>query len=130
MVLFDPAKKANYETLPQGTYVCRVEDIREKTSDRGTRWTIWFRVTEGEHENRIVFDDVFFYGKGLEHAGALLVALGRNPTDKQELLRKDVLDLVCNISVDIRAYEHDGESRTKNIVVSYDFASDDGDKPF
>lgn len=125
MATYDPARKTSYDPLPNGRYTCRVEDVREKVSDRGVKWTIWFRVIDGEHEKRIVFDDIFFYGKGLEHAASLLKALGRDPDNKQDVLRKDLLDLVCRIGVETRQFDLNGETRTKNIVVSYDFSPDD-----
>ena len=130
MVHYDPTKTTSFETLPKAIYPCRVEDIREKSSERGTKWTIWFRVTEGEHESRVIFDDQYFYGRGLEHVALLLEALGRNPQDEQEVARKDLLDLVCRISVDIKSYEHNGETRNKNTVSAYNFSSSDDDLPF
>lgn len=130
MVRYDPSKRTSYDLLPKGTYACRVEDIKEKTSERGTKWNIWFRVTEGEHSTRIVFDDVYFYGKGLEHAGVLMAALGRNPNDQQEVHRKELLDLICSAGVDIETYEHDGQTKTRNIVTSYDFSTEEGDLAF
>lgn len=121
MVYYDPSKKTSYEPLPQGTYPCTIEDVRERSSDRGDQWTIWFRVTEGEYEKRIIFDNLYLYGKGLEHVGMFLSARGLNPDDEQELRKKDILDLLCNVGVDIKTYQQNGETKTNNIVVSYDF---------
>ncbi len=130
MAHYDPSNTASHITLLKGTYVCKVEKITENTSEHGDRWNIWFRIIEGEHERWVIFDDIYFYGKGMKHAGIFLAALGRNPSDKQEILRKDVLDLTCRIDVDITTFEHEGKTKKKNIVLSYNFSSIEDDPPF
>lgn len=58
-----------YENLPDGEYLCVLEDVKNKVNDKGTQW-ISFRYTvlKGAYENKCLFVNYFFTDKTVERS--------------------------------------------------------------
>jgi hypothetical protein len=83
----------NYTTVPQGTYRCRLDEIRQGCTRAGDlRWSLRLTVTEGEHLGRqAAWDSLVFNTRGRARVRMFLKAFGLPATLAQ--LELDPTDL-------------------------------------
>lgn len=63
---FDPAKDSvdSFEKIPDGEYVCLLEDATARVNDKGTNWiNLKFSIIQGDYENRLIFVNYYFTEK-------------------------------------------------------------------
>ena len=70
--------KSDYVTIPAGTYLCRVEQVRPGTTRAGDeRWSMRLVVAEGQHVGKqAAWDSLVFSPRGQARARLVLQALG------------------------------------------------------
>lgn len=68
----------DYTTVPEGTYLCRVAEIRPGLTRAGDeRWSLRLVVVEGEHSGRqAAWDSIAFSTRGRIRARMVLQAFG------------------------------------------------------
>jgi len=76
---FDSADRvSDYVTVPQGTYLCRVAEVRPGATRAGDeRWSLRLVVAEGPHVGKqAAWDSLVFSTRGRARARIVLAALG------------------------------------------------------
>lgn len=71
MESFDPKtdKVDDFEKLPDGEYMCLLEEVTAKKSEKGTEWIGFkFSIMNGDYENRLIFVNKFFTEKTVERS--------------------------------------------------------------
>lgn len=68
----------DYTTVPAGTYLCRIDEVRPGTTRAGDeRWSLRLIVAEGEYAGRqAAWDSIVFSTRGRMRARTVLTALG------------------------------------------------------
>ncbi len=82
---FDAAQPvSDYVTVPEGTYVCSVAEVRPGLTRAGDeRWSLRLVVAEGEHTGKqAAWDGLVFSTRGRPRARLALQALGLPATGK------------------------------------------------
>lgn len=68
---FNPAvdKVDDYEQIPDGEYMCLLEDVTARKSEKGTNWISFkFSIISGDFANRFIFVNFFFTEKTFERS--------------------------------------------------------------
>lgn len=125
---------SNYVTVPAGTYVCRVAEIRPGTTRAGDeRWSLRLVVAEGQHVGKqAAWDSLVFSSRGRSRARMVLQALGLPATGKVQIEPGDLEGRQA--LVDIRPAEYtapSGDTVRRNEVPYDGFHAvpDDADAP-
>lgn len=68
----------DYTTVPPGTYLCRIAEVRGGTTGNGDeRWALRLVVAEGQHAGKkAAWDSLVFSTRGRARARTVLVAFG------------------------------------------------------
>ena len=114
-----PDSSSSYDPLPNGSYPCQVESAEETSTRKGQpMWKVRWRVTEGPHSGRIVFDRVSFSEKALPRVQQLLESVGIDITSQiVELEPGDLQGRECLVTVEEDYYtDAMGRRRVGNTV--------------
>lgn len=66
----------NYSSVPNGTYLCTVAEVRVRSGDDGERWGVRWVVCEGAYAGRTAaWDNLSFGGTGLRRTKLILSRL-------------------------------------------------------
>lgn len=63
---FNPATDSadDFEKLPDGEYVCLLEDVQAKKNEKGSNWISFkYSILSGDYEKRYIFVNYFFTEK-------------------------------------------------------------------
>jgi hypothetical protein len=85
---FDAADRvSDYVTVPAGTYLCRIAEVRPGSTRAGDeRWSMRLVVAEGQHIGKqAAWDSLVFSTRGRSRARMVLQALGLPATGKVQL---------------------------------------------
>lgn len=93
---YDFSKVENVEdfvAVPDGCYVCRVAEVRERIGDDGVqRWSVRWEVEDGPFAGRTAaWDNLSWSEKGVRRVKAILERLGYSV---QGILELDPIDLI------------------------------------
>lgn len=90
--LDDGDNVTDFISVPQGTYLCSISEVREgKTRNGDARWSLRLTVAEGEYTGRFAsFDSLVFSKRGLNRVRKVLAALGLPSKGKVEITPKDL----------------------------------------
>lgn len=82
----------DYVTVPAGTYLCKVAEVRPGVTRSGDeRWGLRLVVAEGEYTGRLAaWDGITFSAKGRARARRVLAALGLPHEGRVEIQPEDV----------------------------------------
>ena len=77
----------SYVSVPDGTYACRIAEVREGTTrDGSARWAIRLEVAEGDHAGRTAaWDALIWSTRGLPRVKQVLASLGFDVSGTLEL---------------------------------------------
>ncbi len=123
----------SFVSVPEGTYLCRVADVRPGLSREGSpRWGLRLEVAEGDLAGRTAgWDGLVWSDRGLPRVKHVLQRLG---FDVSGVLRVDPDDLVgCRARVDFVREERDDPLTGRRVVrlrvpyMGYEAVEDDGD---
>jgi hypothetical protein len=104
---FDAVGEVNdFVTVPAGTYLCRVTEVRTGTTKSGDeRWSLRLQVAEGQHVGRqAAWDSVVFSSRGRARARLVFVALGLPSRGKVRVVPDDLVGRTA--LVDVRPVEY------------------------
>jgi hypothetical protein len=89
------------ELIPEGDYVCRVKKVEESSTKHGdAMWKLRFQVANGDHANRVIFDNLVFSEAGLPRAKLILKRLGFDVSGELEFEPGDLVDKYVMITVE------------------------------
>lgn len=74
---FSSVKSSSFEVLPAGDYTLEIDNVEEQTSKSGNQMLrITYKVAEGEHAGRLLFEYYVLTENALWKLQELFVALG------------------------------------------------------
>ena len=129
----------SFVTVPEGTYVCAIREVRESESREGApRW--WFRleVVEGDYAGRTAaWDGISFHQRGLGRAKAVLGRLGFDTRGVLDVNAEDLIGRTARVDLVIEEREdQETGTRVERLRVPYlgyqalEDASDGESTPF
>lgn len=88
----DSGEMRDYVSVPAGSYVCRITEVRPGTTRGGDeRWSMKLVVAEGQHVGKpAAWDSLVFSARGRGRARLVLQALGLPSTGKVDLQPGDL----------------------------------------
>jgi len=110
---------ADFVTIPEGSYVCRVAEVRTGTTRAGDeRWSMRLVVAEGEHVGKqAAWDSLVFSARGRARARQVFTALGLPATGRVQVDAKDLEGRQALVQVRPAEYSApDGETIRRNEV--------------
>ena len=102
----DREQVTDYISVPAGTYLCRITDVRERlTRNSDALWALKLVVAEGEFTGRdAAWDNLVFSSRGLNRVKTVFAALGL-PSDGK--IQVDPMDLTGReVLVTVRPAEY------------------------
>lgn len=97
----DREQVTDFISVPEGTYLCRIVDVRERQTRNGDAlWALKLLVTEGEFTGRdAAWDNLVFSSRGLNRVKTVFAALGlpadgKIQVDPGDLLNREVFATV------------------------------------
>lgn len=108
---FDASDRlSDFVTVPAGTYLCRVAEVRTGTTRAGDeRWSMRLVVAEGQHIGKqAAWDSLVFSSRGRARARSVLQALGLPAAGKVQLEPADLEGRTA--LVEVRPAEYQGPS--------------------
>ncbi len=110
---------SDYVTVPQGTYLCRIAEVRQGITRGGDqRWSLRLVVAEGQHVGKqAAWDSLVFSTRGRPRVRLVFQALGLPASGKVQVDPADLEDR--QVLVDIRPAEYQaptGETVRRNEV--------------
>ncbi len=113
---------ADYVTVPAGTYVCRIAEIRPGTTRAGDeRWALRLVVAEGQHVGKqAAWDSLVFSTRGRTRARMVLQALGLPATGKVQIEPGDLEGRTAMVEIRPAEYQSPGGDVVRRNEVPYD----------
>jgi hypothetical protein len=120
---FDAAEKvSDYVTVPAGTYLCRVAEVRSGQTRAGDeRWSLRLVVAEGPHVGKqAAWDSLVFSTRGRARARIVLSALGLPARGKVSLEPKELEGRQAFVQVRPAEYASPAGDLVRRNEVPYD----------
>lgn len=114
------------KTLPEGSYVVKVESVELKESTSGSEYLAFtFEVVEGKHKKAKLFHNCSLQPQALFNLKSVLIALQYEMESVEfDLDLDDLLDLECEVEVTHEMYE----GKKKARIVEFSMLEDDDDE--
>ena len=108
----------DYSPLPDGQYLCVLDDIEEKNTQYGDElWSLKFAVQEGEYEGRKIFDNMVFSEKALKRAKLICSRLGLDVSGEVDLTPDLLKGRAALVTVETdESVNDEGKSKRRNVV--------------
>lgn len=112
----------DYVTVPAGTYLCRVGEVRPGTTRGGDeRWAVRLVVAEGEFTGRqAAWDSLVFSTRGRARARKIFSALGLPSKGKVTVQPEDLEGMQAFVEVRPVKFTHPGGETVRRNEVPYD----------
>jgi hypothetical protein len=120
---FDASDRKNdYVTVPAGTYVCRIAEIRPGSTRAGDeRWSLRLVVAEGQHVGKqAAWDSLVFSTRGRARARMVLQALGLPATGKIQIEPADLEGRAALVEIRPAEYQSPSGEVVRRNEVPYD----------
>jgi hypothetical protein len=120
---FDASDRvSDFVTVPAGTYVCRITEIRLGTTRAGDeRWSLRLVVAEGQHVGKqAAWDSLVFSTRGRARARGVLQALGLPATGKVKIEPGDLEGRTALVEVRPAEYQSPTGEIVRRNEVPYD----------
>ncbi len=113
---------SDYVTVPPGTYVCRVAEIRPGTTRAGDeRWSMRLVVAEGQHVGKqAAWDSLVFSTRGRARARMVLQALGLPASGKVQIEPADLEGRAALVEIRPAEYQSPAGEVVRRNEVPYD----------
>lgn len=113
---------SDYVTVPAGTYLCRVAEVRPGQTRAGDeRWSLRLVVAEGQHVGKqAAWDSLVFSTRGRARARAVLQALGLPAAGKVQIEPADLEGRTALIEVRPAEYQSPAGAVVRRNEVPYD----------
>lgn len=112
----------DYVTVPAGTYVCRVAEVRPGSTRAGDeRWSLCLVVAEGQHVGKqAAWDSLVFSPRGRTRARMVLQALGLPASGKIQIEPADLEGRSALVEVRPAEYQAPSGEVVRRNEVPYD----------
>ncbi|MCR9244224.1 MAG: DUF669 domain-containing protein [bacterium] len=113
---------ADYVTVPAGTYLCRVAEVRTGTTRGGDdRWSLRLVVAEGQHVGKqAAWDNLVFSSRGRTRARLVMQALGLPASGKVNIDPDDLDGRSALVEVRPAEYQDSAGQLVRRNEVPYD----------
>lgn len=113
---------ADFVTVPQGSYLCRVAEVRMGTTRAGDdRWSMRLVVAEGEHTGKqAAWDSLVFSARGRARARLVFAALGLPANGRVQVEAADLEGREALVSVRPAEYSAPSGETIRRNEVPYD----------
>lgn len=113
---------SDFVTVPEGTYLCRIGEVRPGTTRAGDeRWSLRLVVAEGQHVGKqAAWDSLVFSTRGRARARAVLQALGLPTQGKVEIEPADLEGREALVAIRPTEYESPTGQIVRRNEVPYD----------
>lgn len=115
-------RKIDFATIPAGTYLCRIAEVRPGTTRAGDeRWSLRLEVAEGEHVGKqAAWDSIVFSVRGKARARMVLAALGLPAEGRVQIEPKDLEGRTALVEVRPAEYQTPSGDVVRRNEVPYD----------
>ncbi len=120
---FDASDRvSDYVTIPAGTYLCRVAEVRPGSTRAGDeRWSMRLVVAEGQHTGKqAAWDSLVFSSRGRARARAVLHALGLPASGKVKIEPADLEERTALVEIRPAEYQSPAGDIVRRNEVPYD----------
>jgi hypothetical protein len=120
---FDATERStDYVTVPPGTYLCRIAEIRQGTTRAGDeRWSLRLVVAEGQHVGKqAAWDSLVFSSRGRARARMVLQALGLPASGKVQIEPSDLEGRTALVEIRPAEYQSPAGEVVRRNEVPYD----------
>ena len=113
---------SDFVTVPAGTYLCRLAEVRTGTTRAGeARWSLRLVVADGPHAGRLAaWDGLGFSARALPRVRRVFAALGLPAAGSVHVERDDLLGLLASVEVRPTEYRSGDGSTVRRNEVPYD----------
>jgi len=114
--------RSDFVTVPAGTYLCRVAEVRTGTTRAGDeRWSMRLVVEEGQHVGKqAAWDSLVFSTRGRARARMVLQALGLPASGKVQVEPGDLDGRTALVEVRPAEYQNQAGEVVRRNEVPYD----------
>ena len=120
---FDSADRtSDFVTVPAGTYLCRVAEVRPGQTRAGDeRWSMRLVVAEGEHVGKqAAWDSLVFSTRGRARARIVFAALGMPSNGRVQVEPNDLEGRQCLVQIRPAEYASPSGETIRRNEVPYD----------
>jgi hypothetical protein len=120
---FDSSDRtSNYVTIPAGSYLCRIAEVRPGQTRAGDeRWSLRLVVAEGEHVGKqAAWDSLVFSQRGRARARIVFGAIGLPVTGRVQIEPSDLEGKQCFVQVRPAEYTSPTGEVIRRNEVPYD----------
>ena len=119
---------SDYVTVPAGTYVCRIAEVRPGSTRAGDeRWSLRLVVAQGQHVGKqAAWDSLVFSTRGRARVRMVFAALGLPATGKVEVTPQDLEGRTALVEVRPAEYTSPNGQVVRRNEVPYDGYRSDG----
>lgn len=113
---------SDFVTVPAGTYLCRIGEVRPGTTRAGDeRWSLRLVVAEGQHTGKqAAWDSLVFSTRGRARARLVLQALGLPASGRVQIEPGDLEGRSAFVEVRPAEYQGPGGELVRRNEVPYD----------
>jgi hypothetical protein len=113
---------SDYVTVPAGTYLCRITEVRPGTTRAGDeRWSLRLVVAEGQHVGKqAAWDSLVFSSRGRARARLVLQALGLPASGRVQIEPHDLEGRHALVEVRPAEYQSPSGDVVRRNEVPYD----------
>jgi len=118
----DTDQITDYVTVPEGTYLCRITDVRERETRSGdSMWALRLSIAEGEFTGRdAAWDNLVFSSRGLTRVKTVFRTLGLPTSGKVEVEPADLTGREVFVTVRPSEYHAATGGMVRRNEVPYD----------
>lgn len=112
----------DYVTVPPGSYICRITDVRAGTTRSGDeRWGLKLVVAEGQHVGRqATWDSIVFSNRGRARARLVFLAFGLPAKGRVQVQPDDLIGRTALVEVRPVEYPNPTGEVVRRNEVPYD----------
>lgn len=108
----------DFSPVPEGQYLCKLVDIEKDLTRSGDEmWKLRWQVEGGEHDGRLLFDNLVFTSKAMSKAKLVCTCCGLDVSGELDLDPSMIRDKQVLVDTFHEEYEDDkGQKKTRNCI--------------
>jgi len=110
--------------VPAGTYRCYLYSVQEESRDKGDRWKLVWKVTEGEYQHREIWDWLRFEwdnDSSMRRTKAILCRLlGEQLDGEREINSEDLRGIFATVTTEEKASPEGDKIYVNPIFMAYE----------
>lgn len=109
---------ADFSPVPDGEYLCRLTDIEiDRTQAGDEMWKLRWQVDGGEHDGRLLFDNLVFSAKAMPRVKLICASCGLGVSGMVDLDPPMLLDRRAMVVTFQQEYQDDkGQAKVSNKI--------------